>query len=101
MRLGSPGCEIVSNLLSEMALLKFLVKMKAVIPCSSQVSLCALQHFHHHDIITIGHDQTTKFKFANILVSRISDKVAKFFARQYFGVYGNKFCKFPMVCKII
>ena len=27
MRLGSPGCEIVSNLLSAMALLKFLVKM--------------------------------------------------------------------------
>ena len=35
-----------------------------------------------------GHSQTAKFKFANILVSRFSDKIAKFFARQYFGVYG-------------
>ena len=26
----------------------------------------------------IGHDQTAKFKFANILVSRFSDKIAKF-----------------------
>ena len=41
-----------------------------------------------HDVITIGHDQTAKFKFANILLSRFSGKIAKFFARQYFGVYG-------------
>ena len=27
---------------------------------------------------------------ANILVSRFSDEIAKFFARQYFSVYGNK-----------
>ena len=42
-----------------------------------------------HDVITIGHDQTAKFKFANILVSRFSDKIAKIFAHQYFGVYSN------------
>ena len=41
-----------------------------------------------HDVITIGHDQTAKFKFANILVSRFSGEIAKFFTRQYFGVYG-------------
>ena len=41
-----------------------------------------------HDVITIGHDQTAKFKFANSLVSRFSDEIAKFFACQYFGVYG-------------
>ena len=35
------------------------------------------------------HDQTAKFKFANILVSRFLDKIAKFFACQYFGVYSN------------
>jgi len=33
--------------------------------------------------------KTAKFKFANILVLRFSDKIAKFFARQYFGVYGR------------
>ena len=41
-----------------------------------------------HDVMTIGHDQTVKFYFANILVSRLSDKIAKFFACQYFYVYG-------------
>ena len=41
-----------------------------------------------HDVITIGHDQAAKFYFGNILVSRLSDKIAKFFARQYFYVYG-------------
>ena len=41
-----------------------------------------------HDIITIGHDQTAKFYFTNILVSRLSDKITQFFAHQYFYVYG-------------
>ena len=40
------------------------------------------------DISNHGQSQTAKFKFANILVSRFSDKIAKFFCRQYFGVYG-------------
>ena len=46
-------------------------------------------HVYAHDVITIGHDQTAKFHFANILVSRLSDKIAKFFARQYFYHLSN------------
>ena len=37
-----------------------------------------MYYVYMHDVITIGHDQTAKFKFANILVSRFSDKIAKF-----------------------
>ena len=37
----------------------------------------------------VGHDQIAKFKVANDLVSQFSDKIAKFFPRHYFGIYGR------------